>query len=158
MTNNQVVLCGPLTSVRGVIDPGTWTYDVGGGGWGNGQFEYDTAQHENTYITNGNLVIEADRTNYWGNSFTSARMLTQGRFAFKYGNIEARIKVPNTANGLWPAFWMMGNNAGAITWPNCGELDIMELGAAAGITSNIQQELIDSAIHYADRAACGWRC
>ena len=63
-------------------------------------------------------------------------MLTQGRFAFKYGNIEARVKVPNTANGLWPAFWMMGNNSGAITWPNCGELDIMELGAAAGISSN----------------------
>ncbi len=134
----------------GVINPGTWTYDVGGTGWGNGQLEYDTAQHGNTYITNGNLVLEADRTNYWGNSFTSARMLTQGRFAFKYGNLEARIKVPNTANGLWPAFWMMGNNAGAITWPDCGELDIMELGAAAGIASNIQQELIDSAIHYAD--------
>lgn len=134
----------------GVINSGTWTYDVGGSGWGNGQLEYDTAQHGNTYITNGNLVLEADRTNYWGNSFTSARMLTQGRFAFKYGNLEARIKVPNTANGLWPAFWMMGNNAGAITWPICGELDIMELGAAAGIASNIQQELIDSAIHYAD--------
>jgi beta-glucanase (GH16 family) len=133
-----------------VIDPNTWTYDVGGEGWGNGQFEYDTAQHQNSYITNGNLVIEADVTNYMGNSFTSARMLTEGRFAFKYGNIEARIKVPNTANGLWPAFWMMGNNAGAIAWPECGELDIMELGSAAGISSNIQQELIDSAIHYAN--------
>lgn len=133
-----------------VIDSSTWTYDVGGSGWGNGQFEYDTAQHQNSYITNGNLVIEADRTNYWGNSFTSARMLTQGRFAFKYGNLEARIKVPNTANGLWPAFWMMGNNSGAIVWPNCGELDIMELGSAAGIAQGLQQELIDCAIHYAD--------
>ena len=94
------------------IDPNTWTYDVSGAGFGNGQLEYDTAQHQNSYITNGNLVIEADRTNYLGNSFTSARMLTQGRFAFKYGTLEARIKMPNTANGLWPAFWMMGNNAG----------------------------------------------
>jgi beta-glucanase (GH16 family) len=134
----------------GVIDPNTWTWDVGGSGWGNGQFEYDTANHQNSYVTNGDLVIEADATNYMGNSFTSARMLTQGRFAFKYGNLEARIKVPNTANGLWPAFWMMGNNAGAIAWPVCGELDIMELGSAAGISSNIQQELIDSAIHYAN--------
>ena len=132
------------------IDSSTWTYDVGNQGWGNGQLEYDTAQHGNTYIANGNLVLEADRTNYWGNSFTSARMLTQGRFAFKYGNLEARIKVPNTANGLWPAFWMMGNNSGAIVWPNCGELDVMELGAAAGIASNTQQELMDCAIHYAD--------
>ena len=150
VTNNSGGVVWSTDFSSGVIDPGTWTYDVGGGGWGNGQFEYDTAQHGNTYITNGNLVIEADRTNYWGNSFTSARMLTQGRFAFKYGNIEARIKVPDTANGLWPAFWMMGNNSGAIVWPNCGELDIMELGAAAGITSNIQQELIDCALHYSD--------
>lgn len=135
---------------NGVIDPNTWTYDVGGDGWGNGQFEYDTALHQNSYIANNNLVIEADETNYMGNSFTSARMLTQGRFAFKYGNLEARIKFPNTANGLWPAFWMMGNNYGSIVWPECGEIDIAEMGAASGIVSNIQQELIDCAIHYAD--------
>jgi beta-glucanase (GH16 family) len=135
---------------NGVIDPNTWTYDVGGDGWGNGQFEYDTAQHQNSYITNGNLVIEADAVNYMGNSFTSARMLTQGRFEFLYGNLEARIKFPDTANGLWPAFWMMGNNSGAIAWPECGEIDIAELGSAAGIVANIQQELIDCAIHYAD--------
>jgi beta-glucanase (GH16 family) len=133
-----------------VIDPNTWTYDVGGDGWGNGQFEYDTALQQNSCVTNGNLVIEAYATNYFGNSFTSARMLTQGRFAFKYGNLEARIKFPNTANGLWPAFWMMGNNAGSIAWPECGEIDIAEMGAAAGIVSNIQQELIDCAIHYED--------
>ncbi len=134
------------------VDSGTWTYDVGNQGWGNGQLEYDTAQHENTYTTNGNLVIEADRTNYWGNSFTSARIRTQGRFAFKYGTIEARIKMPNTANGLWPAFWMMGNNAGAITWPGCGEVDIVELGSAAGIAAGTQQKLIDSAVHYSNAA------
>jgi len=51
---------------------------------------------------------------------------------------------------LWPAFWMMGNNAGAIAWPNCGEIDIMEMGSAAGIASNLQQELVDCAIHYAN--------
>jgi beta-glucanase (GH16 family) len=132
------------------IDSATWTYDYGGGGWGNGQFEYDTARHENSYTTNGNLVIEARRENYLGNSFTSARMLTQGRFAYKYGDLEARIKLPNTANGLWPAFWMMGNNAGAIVWPNCGEVDITEMGAAAGITQGLQQKLIDSAVHYSN--------
>jgi beta-glucanase (GH16 family) len=134
----------------GPIDPNTWTYDVGGEGWGNGQFEYDTAQHQNSYITNGNLVIEADETNYMGNAFTSARMLTQGRFSFLYGNLEARIKFPDTANGLWPAFWMMGNNEGAITWPNCGEIDITEMGSSTGIAANTQQQLIDCALHYAD--------
>lgn len=134
----------------GPIDPNTWTYDVGGDGWGNGQLEYDTAQNQNSYITNGNLVIEADDTNYFGNSFTSARMLTQGRFEFLYGNLEASIQVPNTANGLWPAFWMMGNNSGAIEWPECGEMDIMELGSSQGIAENLQQELTDCAIHYQD--------
>jgi beta-glucanase (GH16 family) len=132
------------------IDFGTWTYDVGGAGWGNGQFEYDTARQQNSYVTNGNLVIEADREAYLGNAFTSARMNTQGRFAFKYGDLEARIKLPNTANGLWPAFWMMGNNAGAIVWPDCGEVDITEMGAAAGITQGLQQKLVDSALHYSN--------
>ena len=132
------------------IDSGTWTYDVSGGGFGNGQFEYDTARHENSYLTNGNLVIEARRENYLGNAFTSARMLTQGRFAFKYGTLEARIKMPNTANGLWPAFWMLGNNFPAIAWPGCGEVDIVELGAKAGIDQGLQQEMIDSALHFSD--------
>lgn len=132
------------------IDSGTWTYDVSGGGFGNGQFEYDTARHENSYTTNGNLVIEARRENYLGNSFTSARMLTQGRFAFKYGTLEARIKMPNTANGLWPAFWMLGNNFPAIAWPGCGEVDIVEMGAKAGIDQGLQQEMIDSALHFSD--------
>jgi beta-glucanase (GH16 family) len=132
------------------VDSSTWTYDVGGGGWGNGEFEYYTARHENSYITNGNLVIEARRENYMGSQFTSARMMTQGRFAFKYGTLEARIKLPNTANGLWPAFWMMGNNSGAITWPGCGELDILEMGSKEGIAQGLQQEMIDCAMHYSD--------
>jgi beta-glucanase (GH16 family) len=132
------------------IDSATWTYDVGGWGWGNGQFEYNTARYENSYTTNGSLVIEARRENYLGNSFTSARMLTQGRFAFKYGTLEARIKLPNTANGLWPAFWMMGNNAGAIPWPGCGELDIVEMGSKQGIAEGLQQKKINCAVHYSD--------
>jgi beta-glucanase (GH16 family) len=131
-----------------VIDSGTWTYDVSGGGFGNGQFEYATARHENSYTTNGNLVIEARRENYLGNSFTSARMLTQGRFAFKYGTLEARIKMPNTANGLWPAFWMLGNNFSGIAWPGCGEVDIVEMGSKAGIEQGLQQEKINCAMHF----------
>jgi len=131
-----------------VIDSGTWTYDVSGGGFGNGQFEYATARHENSYTTNGNLVIEARRENYLGNSFTSARMLTQGRFAFKYGTLEARIKMPDTANGLWPAFWMLGNNFSGIPWPGCGEVDIVEMGSKAGIDQGLQQEKLNCAMHF----------
>ena len=132
------------------IDTGTWTYDVSGGGFGNGQFEFDTARHENSYTTNGNLVIEARRESYSGNQFTSARMLTQGRFAFKYGTLEARIKMPNTANGLWPAFWMLGNNFSGIAWPGCGEVDIVEMGSKDGISQGLQQKRINCALHFSD--------
>jgi beta-glucanase (GH16 family) len=132
------------------IDSATWTYDVGGHGFGNGQLEYDSARRENSYIENGNLVIEARREDYFGKSFTSARMLTQGRFAFQYGSLEARIKVPDTADGLWPAFWMLGNNFPAIDWPKCGETDILEIGGKDGIAKGLQRRKINCALHFAD--------
>ncbi|MHC4854820.1 MAG: Ig-like domain-containing protein [Planctomycetota bacterium] len=132
------------------IDTDTWTWDVGGWGFGNGQLEYNTARRENSYIDNGSLVLEARRENYFDNSFTSARMLTQGRFAFKYGTLEARIKLPDTADGLWPAFWLLGNNFPGIAWPDCGEIDILESGAADGIANGTQNELINCAIHFSD--------
>ena len=130
------------------IDKNIWTYDVGGHGYGNGQLEYNTARRENSYIENGNLVIEARRENYFDNSFTSARMMTQGRFAFKYGTLEARIKFPDVANGLWPAFWLLGNNFPGVTWPECGETDIVEIGSKAGIDEGVQNKKINAAIHY----------
>jgi len=132
------------------IDTDTWTWDVAGWGFGNGQFEYDTSRSKNSYIENGNLVIEAIREDYFGNSFTSARLLTQGRFAFKYGSLEARIKFPDTADGLWPAFWLLGNNFPGIDWPGSGEIDIVEMGSAGGIADGKQQERINSAIHYSN--------
>ena len=135
-----------------VINKDIWTYDVGGHGFGNGQFEFNTARSENSYIDNGSLVIEARDENYGDNQFTSARMLTQGRFAYKYGTLEARIKMPDTENGLWPAFWMLGNNFPGIAWPDCGEIDIVEMGSAAGIADGTQQEHINSALHYSNAA------
>lgn len=134
------------------IDSSTWTYDVGGHGFGNGQLEYDTARRENSYVENGSLVIEARREDYLGKSFTSARMLTQGRFAFKYGTLEARIKLPDTADGIWPAFWMLGNNIPAIDWPKSGEIDILEIGGKDGIAQCLQRRKINCAIHFSDAA------
>jgi beta-glucanase (GH16 family) len=114
------------------IDKTTWIHDVGGWGFGNGQFEYDTASSKNSYIENGSLVIKAIRENYFGNEFTSARLQTQGRFAFKYGTLEARIQLPDTADGLWPAFWLLGNNFPGVMWPESGEVDIVEAGSKDG--------------------------
>jgi beta-glucanase (GH16 family) len=109
-------------------DAARWTFDVGTGvnGWGNGQLEFDTARPENASLDGaGNLVITARREAYQGRQYTSARMLTQGLFAQRYGRFEARIKLPR-GQGIWPAFWMMGESFGAVGWPACGEIDVME--------------------------------
>ncbi|MDF7798284.1 glycoside hydrolase family 16 protein [Pontiellaceae bacterium B1224] len=135
-----------------VINKDNWTYDVGGHGFGNGQMEYNTARSENSYIDNGSLVIKAIRESYSGNEFTSARMITQGRFAFKYGSLEARIKMPDTENGLWPAFWLLGNNFPGVEWPHCGEMDIVEMGSEAGIAEGKQQERFNCALHFSNAA------
>ncbi|HKL22645.1 MAG TPA: glycoside hydrolase family 16 protein [Tichowtungia sp.] len=138
------------------IDKETWGYDYGGGGFGNGQLEFNTARSENVYVENGSLILEARDETFTGGGatreFTSARVNTQGRFAFTYGTLEARIQLPDTADGLWPAFWLLGNNFPGIAWPDCGEIDILESGADAGIQNGTQNELINSAIHFSNAA------
>lgn len=109
------------------IDLTNWTYDLGGGGWGNGEMQVYTNAPENARVENGLLIIEGRKeTNESGGfQFTSARLKTQGLQTFQYGRIEARIKVP-AGKGLWPAFWMLGENFPVVGWPDCGEIDIME--------------------------------
>lgn len=107
------------------IDQTNWTYDLGGGGWGNGEAEFYTSRPENARVENGNLVIEAHQEKYEGSYYTSARLKTQGLQTFQYGRVEARLKVPAGA-GLWPAFWMLGSSFDGSNWPDCGEIDIME--------------------------------
>lgn len=107
------------------INPAHWTYDLGSGGWGNGEAQYYTARPENARVENGLLILEARREKYEDSYYTSARLKTQGLQEFQYGRIEARIQVPAGA-GLWPAFWMLGANFGPTPWPDCGEIDIME--------------------------------
>ena len=106
-----------------------WTYDLGTGsnGWGNFEQQTYTNRPENVSMDgNGNLVITARRENFQGAQFTSARIKTQGIFDQKYGKFEARLKTPY-GQGLWPAFWLLGNNINEVSWPQCGEIDVMEL-------------------------------
>ena len=108
-------------------DAGLWVFDVGGGGFGNDQLEHNTDRPENAaHDGEGNLVITARRENFGGNNFTSARLTTAGTFAQTHGRFEARIKVPE-GQGLWPAFWLLGDNIEAVSWPACGEIDILEI-------------------------------
>ncbi|MFN2394825.1 MAG: family 16 glycosylhydrolase [Bacteroidales bacterium] len=107
-------------------DASNWTFDLGTGqdGWGNAELQSYTNNPQNVSMDgDGNLVITAIQD---GNSFTSARIKTQGLFSQQYGRFEARLKTPY-GPGLWPAFWMLGENIETVSWPQCGEIDIMEL-------------------------------
>ena len=103
-----------------------WKFDVGGTGWGNNQLEFDTDRPENASLNGqGQLLITAKRESFDGREYTSARMNTAGKFEQAYGRFEARMRLPE-GQGIWPAFWMLGNNIGDVGWPQCGEIDIME--------------------------------
>ena len=106
-------------------DSSKWGYELGGGGWGNSELENYTSRTNNARILGGQLVIEARAESYGGNSYTSARLLTKGKWSWTYGRMEARIKIPR-GQGIWPAFWMLGTNIDSVSWPACGEIDIME--------------------------------
>lgn len=109
------------------INAANWGFDLGGGGWGNNELQNYTSRPENARISNGMLVIEARRENLGGNAFTSARLKTQGKQSFGVNTwVEARINAPE-GQGVWPAFWMLGNSITTVGWPSCGEIDIMEI-------------------------------
>ncbi len=117
-------------------DPGLWTYDLGSSaehGWERGSLQTYTDSPDNVRLDgSGNLVIEARKS---GNDYTSARVVTRGKMSFGYGTVAARIKLP-AGQGIWPAFWMLGSNIEAVGWPECGEIDIMEL-INTGSTFNV---------------------
>jgi beta-glucanase (GH16 family) len=112
------------------LDTSKWVIETGGNGWGNDELEYYTTRPDNSFLQGGNLVIKAIQEKYTGadrvtRDYTSARLKSEGKFAQKYGRFEARIKIPH-GQGIWPAFWMMGDDIGKLGWPKCGEIDIME--------------------------------
>ena len=113
--------------VEGAPNSDIWSFETGTGidGWGNNELQYYTDRPENVTVQNGLLVITALKEEYNGASYTSARLLTKGKFKQAYGRFEARIKVPG-GSGLWPAFWLLGENMDVDGWPQCGEIDIME--------------------------------
>jgi beta-glucanase (GH16 family) len=111
----------------GAPDSSIWGYDLGTGveGWGNNELQYYTNRTENVKVENGYLLITAQKEEYNGYSYTSARLTTKGKFDQAYGRFEARIRLPY-GQGMWPAFWLLGANIDEVGWPNCGEIDIME--------------------------------
>ena len=116
-------------------DPAIWTYDTGTDCCGNNELETYCAWGSDTspcstaspseYVGTSDGYLHIEAQNPSSNVYTSARLKTQGLFSFMYGRIEASMKLPES-QGMWPAFWMLGNNIATINWPACGELDIME--------------------------------
>lgn len=138
-----------------VLDEANWTIVVNGKGGGNRELQY--YRKENISVgkepVSGEscLIITAKKENYRCKKATSGRLSTQGKVSVKYGKIEARIKLPKTANGLWPAFWMLGSDYPKAVWPKCGEIDILEMGNANGIEAGTQDKLFNGACHWGER-------
>ena len=116
------------------VDARKWTEESGGSGWGNKELQFYTAGAKNAYLDGrGSLVIRAVEETlpesfkcwYGPCRYTSARIITKGKFSQAYGRFEARLRVPS-GQGLWPAFWMLGEEIGSVGWPACGEIDVME--------------------------------
>ena len=107
-------------------DPAKWGYVTGGGGFGNQELENYTDRPENSYIENGNLVIEARKEDVQGNHYSSARLYSKGS-GWTYGRFEIRAQLPK-GMGTWPAAWMLPTQQTYSDkyWPDNGEIDIME--------------------------------
>ncbi len=122
------------TSANAQPNPQVWTYDTGNGGFGNQELENYCAwgssaapcnpANPNAYTDPSGILHIVARQPSTG-VYTSARLKTQGLFSFQYGRIEARMMLPES-QGMWPAFWMLGNSIATVNWPACGELDVME--------------------------------
>ena len=125
LTNNIQAHCWNLVfeeEFNGTsLDLNTWEYQIGAGGWGNAELQYYT-NGANVDVSNGTLKIIAQKS---GNTYTSSRIRTKDKADFRYGRLEARIKLP-IGQGIWPAFWMMPTDDVYGTWPSSGEIDIME--------------------------------
>jgi beta-glucanase (GH16 family) len=118
---------GPTGSA---VDSSKWSFDIGGKGWGNNELETYTSRPANSHLEGGRLAIKVLKETFTGpdkitRNYTSARLLTKNKFSQAYGRFEARIKIP-FGQGIWPAFWMLGDNINTAGWPACGEIDIME--------------------------------
>lgn len=134
------------------LDAGKWRIEVNGNGGGNAELQYydesGISLGKDPAKGNSALVITARRESCNGKSFVSGRLNTSGHFEFTYGRVEARIRLPETADGLWPAFWMLGADWQTNSWPRCGEIDIMECGNASGIADGTQDRYFNGACHW----------
>lgn len=137
---------------KGYLDENNWFIEVNGDGGGNAELQYYRSENVSVGIdpetSKSCLILTAKKEAFQNKHFTSGRINTRDRMSFKYGKIEASIKLPETANGLWPAFWMLGSDHAQVDWPKCGEIDILEMGHVNGIKNGTQDRLFNGACHW----------
>ena len=134
----------------GALDTKVWNIEVNGDGGGNNELQYYSEKGVSVGAepTTGKqcLILTATKESYHGKGCTSGRVNSKHNLYYTYGKIEARIKLPNTANGLWPAFWQLGENIDEVGWPRCGETDIIEMGHKDGFNGR-QDRYFNGAMH-----------
>ena len=135
---------------QGSLDPNNWTAQ-------NSTKSPELEQYLPANVTVGiepvsgesSMIITAKKENYGSMTCTSGKVNTQTKMYFQYGKLEARIKLPKTANGLWPAFWLMGEDfATGVAWPACGEIDVMEMGSSSAYSNNTQEKYVNETLHW----------
>ena len=140
--------------------PACWNIETNGDGGGNNELQYYCEKGVSMGVepTSGKhcLILTATKENYMGKGCTSGRVNTLGKLYYTFGKIEARIKFPKTANGLWPAFWQMGNNYSEVGWPRCGETDIIELGHQNAFQAGTQDRYFNGAMHVGAKWDAVW--
>ena len=143
----------------GALDMAVWNIETNGDGGGNNELQYYCSRGVNVgkEPTTGKycLILTATKEEYNGKHCTSGRVNTLGKMYYTYGKIEARIKFPQTANGLWPAFWQMGNNFSQVYWPRCGETDLIEMGHSSGYSGR-QDRFFNGAMHVGSSWDADW--
>lgn len=136
------------------LDTSVWTHDIGAGGWGNNESQY--YQPQNAVVKDGLLTITAKRESVGGAAYTSSRIQTSRKKTFAYGRFEMRAKLPS-GQGMWPAFWMLGTSCnafglygGSLSWPRCGEIDVMEM--VGGLADGSGDFTTHGTLHYLNAA------
>ena len=139
----------------GSLDRNVWNIEVNADGGGNNELQYycEKAVTVGAEPTTGKqcLILTATKESAGGRDCISGRVNSKNKMYYTFGRIEARIKFPNTANGLWPAFWQMGNNFDQVGWPRCGETDLIELGHKNAFAAGTQDRYFNGAMHVGRR-------
>ena len=146
--------------IEETLDRAEWNIEVNGDGGGNNELQYYCEQGVSLGVepTTGKhcLILTATKEEYKNRYCTSGRVNSKNNMTYTFGMIEARIKFPNTANGLWPAFWQMGNNYDQVGWPKCGETDIIELGHQTAFSKGTQDRYFNGAMHVGAKWDAVW--